>query len=200
MLLAILIDGCAVAGWVVLSQEQQQEDKQEQEEVHQVEQKAEQKPEQKESQVDFNYEAEKLIHNLEERLEAFLETQSKVEQARQVRRVLPETPDPELKADNQIVESVKETVTTKETETEETVSTKTKTKLMVVERDMLDRITGGEHGSLFTIRGLMKGENIGYLKAKQIIDSLSDNGLLFDTGKGFKLVQVDDSQQSLSYN
>ena len=179
LLLAILIDGCAVAGWVVLSQEE--------------EQKEEIKSPVKEA------DASEQINQLEARLEAFLIAQERKEK---LNKALSETPEPEKlesKPDSQVVESIKETVTTTETETEETVSKKTKTKLMIVEREMLERITSGEHGELLTIRGLMKKENIGYAKAKQIVNSLEDDGVLIDTGKGFQLAQVDEDQQRLNY-
>ena len=182
LLLAILIDGCAVAGWVVLSQEEKQETEQE---------------EKIKSQSDVKEpDASELIYHLEERLEAFLKAQENKEL---LNKALPEREKQEFKNDSPVVESIKETVTTTETETEETVSKKTKTKLMVVEREMLDRITSGEHGELLTIRGLMKKENIGYVKAKQIIDGLQDDGILIDTGKGFQLARVDENQQSLNY-
>ena len=186
LLLAILIDGCAVAGWVVLSQEDQQETEQEE--------KIKSSADLKESDTS------ELINRFEERLEVFLKAQERKEL---LNKALSETPEPEkqeLKADSQVVESIKERVTTTETETEETVSKKTKTKLMVVEREMLERITSGEHGELLTIRGLMKHENIGYAKAKQIVNSLEDDGVLIDTGKGYQLALVDDSQQTLSYS
>ena len=57
----------------------------------------------------------------------------------------------------------------------------------------------GEHGELLTIRGSMKKESIGYAKAKQIVDSLEDDGVLVDTGKGYQLALVDENQQSLNY-
>lgn len=185
LLLAILIDGCAVAGWVVLSQEEKQEAEQE---------------EKIKSQADVKeFDASELINRFEERLEAFLKSQERKDL---LNKALPETPEQErqeLKADSQVVESIKEMVTTTETETEETVSKKTKIKLMVIEREMLERITSGEHGELLTIRGLMKKENIGYAKAKQIVNSLEDNGILIDTGKGYQLALVDENQQSLNY-
>ena len=185
LLLAILIDGCAVAGWVVLSQEEKQEAERE---------------EKIKSQADVKEpDASELIYQLDQRLEAFLKAQERKEQ---LNKLFPETQEPEkqeLKADSQLVESIKETVTTTEMETEETVSKKTKTRLMVVEREMLERITSGEHGELLTIRGLMKKESIGYAKAKQIIEGLQDDGVLIDTGKGFQLAQVDENQQSLNY-
>ena len=189
LLLAILIDGCAVAGWVVLSQEDSQEEKQEEKEEEKIK-----------SPVDVKEaDASEQINQLEARLEAFLIAHERKEK---LNKALSETLEPEKlesKPDSQVAESIKETVTTTETETEETVSKKTKTKLMIVEREMLERITSGEHGELLTIRGLMKKENIGYAKAKQVVNSLKDDGVLVDTGKGYQLALVDENQQSLNY-
>ena len=189
LLLAILIDGCAVAGWVVLSQEDQSEpqDKPEEEKI--------------ESQGDVKEsETREAINHLEARLEAFLRTQEKREAENKVFLVAPEVKqvvkDDIQKPEAPVTESIKETVTTKETE--ETVTTNTKTKLMVVERELLERITSGEHGGLFSIRELMRKEKIGHAKAKQIVDSLEDDGVLIDTGKGYQLARVDENQQVLN--
>ena len=177
LLLAILIDGCAAAGWVILSQEEKIASSNDVKELDNSE----------------------LINNVEERLEAFLRTQKNKVNTDNVLLKVSQPDEKNKKADIQMVESLKEMVTTKETETDEMVSKKTKTKLMVVEREMLDRITSGEHGELITCRGLMKAEKIGYVKAKQILDGLEDDGVLVDTGKGFQLAQAYEDQQSLSY-
>ena len=189
LLLAILIDGCAIAGWVVLSQEEKQDSS--------IESRTDYKEGVKE-EVKEN-DASEAIRHLEKRFEAFLIAQERKDELSRVLSEAPKSERQEPVIDSPVIESIKETVTTTETETEETVSKKTKTKLMVVEREMLERITSGEHGELITIRGLMKKENIGYQKAKQIVDSLEDDGVLIDTGKGYQLALVDENQQSLNY-
>ena len=98
LLLAILIDGCAVAGWVVLSQEERQEG---------------------DIPVDVKEaDTSKQINQLEAKLEAFLIAQERKEK---LNKALSETPEPEKlesKPDSQVVESIKETVTTTETESQ----------------------------------------------------------------------------------
>jgi hypothetical protein len=177
LLLAILIDGCAVAGWSILSQEQN--DKHEE---HFPEKESEAK-------------SANSMHHLEKKIEMFLRTQESRESHSKLFLKTESIQEVEQETENNIVNMETETITTNSEE----VSSEPKAELIVVDSDLIDRVLSGEHGTVLTIRGIMSKEKIGYRKVKNVFDSLQNDELLVDTGKGYVLAGSSADQQCLKY-
>lgn len=177
LLLAILIDGCAVAGWSVLSQDLNN------------------KPEEHLLNKEYEDQSINSIRHLEDRIEAFLRTEEDNEASSKLFLKTGSVQEDEQEIARNIVDIETEAVTTHLEE----VSSEAKPELVVVDSDLIERVLSGEHGSVLTIRGVMAKERIGYLKVKRVFDCLQNDELLIDTGKGFSLAGSQVDQQCLKY-
>ncbi len=142
LLLAILIDGCAIAGWVLLSRKE-------------------------------HHQEEKTFSTTSEQ---------------QQKRLQNIKPEPELLPE-QVTEAIKEPEIEPETEASQSTlfDNVSEHELIIIEPEIRDRIVHGEHGERFSIRGFMEKEKIGHKKAKPILNSLVQEGVLISLERGYQL-------------